>query len=97
MLGKAEVRDIIRVPKVGSIAGCMVINGSIKRTAQARLIRNNVVIFESSIGSLRRFKDDASEVQQGYECGITVDRFSDYKIGDIIEAYIVEKIAPTQL
>ncbi len=97
VLGKAEVRDIIRVPKIGSIAGCMVINGSIKRTAQARLIRNNVVIFESSIGSLRRFKDDASEVQQGYECGITVDRFSDYKIGDIIEAYIVEKVAPTQL
>ncbi|MDX2043144.1 MAG: translation initiation factor IF-2 [Acidobacteriota bacterium] len=97
VLGKAEVRDIIRVPKIGSIAGCMVVNGSIKRTAQARLIRNNVVIFESSIGSLRRFKDDASEVQQGYECGITVDRFSDYKIGDIIEAYIVEKVAPTQL
>jgi translation initiation factor IF-2 len=97
VLGKAEVRDIIRVPKIGSIAGCMVINGSIKRTAQARLIRNNVVIFESSVGSLRRFKDDTSEVQQGYECGITVDRFSDYKIGDIIEAYIVEKVAPTQL
>lgn len=97
VLGKAEVRDIIRVPKVGAIAGCMVINGSIKRTAQARLIRNNVVIFESSIGSLRRFKDDTSEVQQGYECGITVERFSDYKIGDIIEAYIIEKVAPTQL
>lgn len=97
VLGKAEIRDIIRVPKIGSIAGCMVINGSIKRTAQARLIRNNVVVFESSIGSLRRFKEDAGEVQQGYECGITVERFSDYKIGDIIEAYIVEKVAPTQL
>ncbi len=97
VLGKAEVRDIIRVPKIGSIAGCMVINGSIKRTAKARLIRNNVVIFESAIGSLRRFKDDASEVQQGYECGITVDRFNDYKLGDIVEAFIVEKVAPTQL
>ena len=97
VLGKAEIRDIIRVPKIGSIAGCMVINGSIKRTAQARLIRNNVVIFESSIGSLRRFKDDTSEVQQGYECGITVERFNDYKIGDIIEAYIVEKVAATHL
>lgn len=97
VLGKAEVRDIIRVPKVGAIAGCMVLNGSIKRTAQARLIRNNVVVFESAIGSLRRFKEDAGEVQQGYECGITVERFSDYKIGDIIEAYIVEKVAPTQL
>lgn len=97
VLGKAEVRDVIRVPRVGSIAGSMVINGSIKRAAQARLIRNNVVIFESSIGSLRRFKDDVSDVQQGYECGITIDRFNDYKVGDIIEAFIIEKVAPTQL
>ena len=97
ILGKAEIRDIIRVPKVGVVAGCMVLNGFIKRSAHARLIRNNVVIFESTIGSLRRFKDDASEVQQGFECGITVDRFNDYKIGDIIEAYNVEKIAATQL
>ncbi|HEX9004494.1 MAG TPA: translation initiation factor IF-2 [Blastocatellia bacterium] len=97
VLGKAEVRDIIRVPKIGSIAGCLVINGLIKRTAQARLIRNNVVIFESSIGSLRRFKDDVSEVQQNYECGITVDRFNDYKLGDIIEAFITEKVAATHL
>ncbi len=97
ILGKAEIRDIIRVPKIGVVAGCMVLNGHIKRSAHARLIRNNVVIFESTIGSLRRFKDDASEVQQGFECGITVDRFNDYKIGDIIEAYNVEKIAATQL
>ena len=97
VIGKAEVRDIIRVPKVGSIAGCMVINGFIKRTAFARLIRNNVVIFESSIGSLRRFKDDVSEVQQNYECGITVERFNDYKLGDIIEAFITEKVAATHL
>ncbi|HZS07397.1 MAG TPA: translation initiation factor IF-2 [Blastocatellia bacterium] len=97
ILGKAEIRDIIRVPKVGSVAGCMVIDGFIKRTAQARLIRDNVVIFESGIGSLRRFKDDVSEVQQGYECGITMERFNDYKIGDVIEAFISEKIAATQL
>jgi len=97
VLGKAEVRDIIRVPKIGAIAGCMVISGFIKRTAHARLIRNNVVIFESSIGSLRRFKDDASEVQTNYECGITVERFNDYKLGDIIEAFIIEKVAPTHL
>ncbi len=95
--GKAEIRDVIRVPKVGTVAGCMVINGNIKRTAKARLIRNNVVIFESQLGSLRRFKDDVSEVQQGYECGLTVERFSDYKIGDIVEAFIIEKVAPTQL
>lgn len=97
VIGKAEIRDIIRVPKVGSVAGCMVTNGSIKRTAHARLIRDNVVIFESSIGSLRRFKEDVSEVQQGYECGITVERFNDYKVGDVIEAFITEKVAPTQL
>ncbi|MEP7336882.1 MAG: translation initiation factor IF-2 [Acidobacteriota bacterium] len=97
VIGKAEVRDIIRVPRIGSIAGCLVINGMIKRTAQARLIRNNVVIFESSISSLRRFKDDVSEVQQNYECGITVERFNDYKLGDVIEAFIIEKIAPTHL
>ncbi len=97
VIGKAEVRDIIRVPRIGSIAGCLVTGGMIKRTAQARLIRNNVVIFESAIGSLRRFKDDVSEVQQNYECGITIDRFNDYKLGDVIEAFIIEKIAPTHL
>jgi translation initiation factor IF-2 len=97
VLGKAQVRDVIRVPKVGSVAGCMVTSGSIKRTAQARLIRDNVVVFESNIGSLRRFKEDASEVQQGYECGITIERFNDYKVGDIIEAFITEKVAATQL
>jgi translation initiation factor IF-2 len=75
----------------------MVTNGSIKRTAFARLIRDNVVVFESQIGSLRRFKDDVSEVQQGYECGITVERYNDYKLGDIIEAYVTEKVAPTRL
>jgi translation initiation factor IF-2 len=97
VIGKAEIRDVIRVPKVGSVAGCMVINGHIKRTAQARLIRDNVVIFESHIGSLRRFKEDAGEVQQGFECGITVERFGDYKVGDIIEAFVTEKVAPTHL
>jgi translation initiation factor IF-2 len=97
VIGKAEVRDVIRVPKVGAVAGCMVTSGSIKRTAHARLIRDNVVVFESNIGSLRRFKDDVSEVQQGYECGVTVERFNDYKVGDVIEAFITEKVAPTKL
>ncbi len=97
VLGKASIRDIIRVPKIGNIAGCLVLNGSIKRTAQARLIRDNVVIFEAPIGSLRRFKDDASEVQQNFECGITIERFNDYKIGDVIEAYVIEKVAATKL
>jgi translation initiation factor IF-2 len=97
VLGKAEVRDVIRVPKIGAVAGSYVLNGSIKRTAKARLIRDNVVIFDTSIGSLRRFKDDVSEVQQSYECGITLDRFNDFKVGDVIEAYIEEKVAATSL
>jgi translation initiation factor IF-2 len=97
VLGKAEVRDVIRVPRIGSVAGSYVLNGSIKRTAKARLIRDNVVIFDTSIGSLRRFKDDVSEVQQGYECGITLDRFNDFKVGDVVEAYIEEKVAATSL
>ena len=97
VIGKAEIRDVIRVPKIGAIAGCMVTNGYLKRGALARLIRDNVVIFESQLGSLRRFKEDVAEVQQGYECGLTVERFSDYKIGDIVEAYLTEKVAPTQL
>jgi translation initiation factor IF-2 len=97
VIGKAEIRDVIRVPKIGAIAGCMVTNGYLKRGALARLIRDNVVIFESQLGSLRRFKEDVAEVQQGYECGLTVERFSDYKIGDVVEAYITEKVAPTQL
>ncbi|MEP7270544.1 MAG: translation initiation factor IF-2 [Acidobacteriota bacterium] len=97
VIGKAEIRDVIRVPKVGSVAGCMVINGMMKRSAGARLIRDNVVVFTNPIGSLRRFKEDVSEVQQGFECGVTIDRFNDYKVGDIIEAYITEKVAATQL
>ncbi|MBL8203852.1 MAG: translation initiation factor IF-2 [Blastocatellia bacterium] len=97
VLGKAEVRDVIRVPKIGAVAGSYVLDGFIKRTAKARLIRDNVVIFDTSIGSLRRFKDDVSEVQQGYECGITLDRFNDFKIGDVVEAYIEEKVAATSL
>jgi translation initiation factor IF-2 len=97
VIGKAEIRQVIRAPKVGSVAGCMVIGGSIKRTAKARLIREGVVIFDSAIASLRRFKDDVSEVQQGYECGLTIERFNDYKVGDIIEFYIAEKVAATAL
>jgi translation initiation factor IF-2 len=97
VIGKAAIREVIRVPKVGAVAGCMVISGSIKRTAQARLIRDNVVIFEAPIASLRRFKEDVSEVQQGYECGMTIERFNDYKVGDVIEAFITEEVRPTKL
>jgi translation initiation factor IF-2 len=97
ILGKAEVREVFRVPRVGAVAGCMVIDGTIRRTARARLIRDAVVAWEGNIASLRRFKDDASEVQKGYECGIGLENFNDMKVGDQIEAYIIEKVAATEL
>jgi translation initiation factor IF-2 len=92
-LGRAEVRSTFKIPKVGLIAGCGVIDGKITRTAEIRLLRDNVVIFEGKISSLKRFKDDASEVKNGFECGIGIDRFNDVKVGDIIEAYVMEKVA----
>jgi translation initiation factor IF-2 len=91
-IGKAEVRDVIRVSKVGPVAGCMVTSGYVKRAANARLIRDGVVVFDSRIASLRRFKDDASEVHQGFECGLTLERFGDYKVGDVVEAYLAEEV-----
>ncbi len=94
--GHAEVRQVFRVPRVGQIAGSYVTDGSLRRTT-ARILRDNVVIFESKIDSLRRFKDDVSEVKQGFECGISLERFQDVKTGDVIEAYTTEEVAPTQL
>jgi translation initiation factor IF-2 len=93
--GRAEVRETFKVPKIGTIAGCMVTEGLIPRTAQARLIRDNRVIFDGKIGSLRRFKDDASEVKSGFECGIGIAGYQDVKIGDVIEAYVTEEVAPS--
>lgn len=94
--GHAEVRQVFRVPRVGQIAGCYVTDGSVRRTT-ARILRDNVVIFEGKVDSLRRFKDDVSEVKQGFECGISLERFQDVKTGDVIEAYTTEEVAPTQL
>jgi len=91
--GRAEVRDIFRVPKVGTIAGCSVQDGVIKRDAEVRLMRDNVEIFKGKIGSLKRFKDDASEVRNGMECGIGIAGYGDIKVGDVIEAFSSEKIA----
>lgn len=95
-VGSAEVRDTFRVPKFGTIAGCLVIDGRIARTAdmQARLVRDHVVVHEGRIGSLRRFKDDVSEVKTGLECGIGLERFNDIKVGDVIEVFTVERLAP---
>jgi translation initiation factor IF-2 len=92
VIGKAEIREALRVSKVGPVAGCMVTSGSIKRGANARLIRDGVVVFDSRIASLRRFKDDAGEVHQGFECGLTIERFNDYKTGDVVEAYLTEEV-----
>src|SRR5260370_19609993 len=95
MLGKAEVREVFRVPKIGAIAGCMVLDGIIKRNARARLIRDGVVAWEGNIASLRRFKDDASEVRDGFECGIGLENFNDVKVGDQIEDYVIERSTAT--
>jgi translation initiation factor IF-2 len=87
-LGRAEIRDVFKSSKVGTIAGCMVLSGEIRRNAKARLMRNGVVIQEGlPISSLRRFKDDAVEVREGFECGLTLGNYSDLKVEDIIETY----------
>ena len=93
--GKAEVRDTFKVPKIGVIGGCMVTEGVIPRTASVRLVRDSRVIYEGKIGSLRRFKDDASEVKSGFECGIGIAGYQDLKVGDVIEAYVIEEVVPT--
>jgi translation initiation factor IF-2 len=94
-IGIAEVRNTFKVPKYGTIAGCMVTEGRITRSGdtQARLLRDNVVVYQGKIGSLRRFKDDAAEVKAGFECGIGFERFNDLKIGDIIEVFTMERVA----
>jgi len=97
ILGKAAVREVFRVPKAGTVAGCMVIDGLVRRNARARLIRDGVVSWEGNIASLRRFKDDVSEVREGFECGISLENFNDVKVGDQIEAYVVERVAATEL
>jgi translation initiation factor IF-2 len=92
IIGHAEVRNVFTISKVGTIAGCMVTSGKITRNAEMRLIRGGIVVFEGKIDTLKRFKDDAKEVAQGYECGITLERYNDIKEGDIIEAFIMETV-----
>ncbi|MCI0570882.1 MAG: translation initiation factor IF-2, partial [Myxococcaceae bacterium] len=94
-LGRAEVRMLVNVPKLGTIAGSSVVEGTIKRTALIRLWRENKQIYSGRVASLRRFKDDVKEVAQGYECGIGIDGYSDLKEGDIIEAYEIEETRPS--
>ena len=92
LLGHAEVRQTIRVPNVGTIAGCYVKSGKITRQSQIRIVRDGIVIFEDSISSLKRFKDDVREVADGYECGVGLSKFNDIKEGDVLEAFIMEEV-----
>ena len=92
ILGHAEVRQLFSVPKMGTIAGCYVSDGMIARNnTRVRVVRDQVTVYEGKVGSLRRFKDDAKEVQQGYECGIGIENFNDVKLGDVLEAYVLEE------
>ena len=92
-LGRAEVRQVFTITKVGTIAGCMVIDGKIVRTALVRLVRDSVEVWKGKLGSLRRFKEDTKEVAQGYECGIGLENYADLKPGDIVEGYELEEVA----
>jgi len=94
-LGRAEVKQSIGVPKIGTIAGSAVTEGKIQRNSSCRLIRDEIVIYEGKLGSLRRFKDDVKEVMSGYECGIGIEGYNDIKIGDVIEAFVLEETAAT--
>jgi len=97
ILGKAQVQETFKVSRIGTIAGCRVTDGVIRRQAKARLIRDGVVIWEGDIATLKRFKDDVNEVRQGFECGISLVNFNDIKLEDEIEAFVIEKIAATEL
>jgi translation initiation factor IF-2 len=92
ILGRVEVRQTFKVPKIGIIAGCYVTNGMVKRGSLLRLLRDNVIVFEGKMASLRRAKDDVKEVQSGYECGIGIEGYQDLKEGDILEVYVMEQI-----
>ena len=92
VIGSAEVRETFSVPKIGTIAGCYVVDGKVTRNAKVRVLRDGVVIYTWQMGSLKRFKDDAKEVASGYECGIGIENLNDIKIGDVIEAFIMEEV-----
>jgi len=95
VLGRAEVRQTFHVPKVGTIAGCYILDGRVERGSRVRVLRDQVVIYDGKVGSLRRFKDDVKEVKAGFECGIGVENFNDLKMNDILEAYELQEMKPT--
>ena len=92
VIGHAEVRQTFKVSGVGTIAGCYVTDGKVQRAAQVRIVRDNIVIHEGVLSTLRRFKDDAKEVASGYECGMSFEKYNDIKEGDVIEAFVMEEI-----
>jgi translation initiation factor IF-2 len=93
IIGSAEVREVFEISKVGTIAGCYVTDGYIKRTSKIRLIRDGIVVYSGLLGSLKRFKDDVKEVRNNYECGLNIDRFNDIRANDVIEAYEEVEVA----
>lgn len=95
ILGRADVREVFSIPKVGNVAGCYVTYGKITRNSKIRVIRNGVIVFEGSIASLKRFKDDVNEVASGFECGIRIDKFNEINVGDQLESYILKEIQKT--
>jgi len=96
-LGEAEVRALFKVSRLGTIAGCMVTNGVIRRNGKARVIRDGTVIYDTQISQLKRFKDDAREVAEGFECGILLENFNDLREGDVIEVYETREVERTSL
>jgi translation initiation factor IF-2 len=93
VLGNAQIREVFNITKVGKVGGCMVTEGLVKRGAKVRLLRDNVVIHEGSLGQLKRFKDDVKEVREGYECGMSFENYNDIQVGDIIECFEIEEVA----
>jgi translation initiation factor IF-2 len=94
-LGTAEIRQVFRITKVGTVAGCYVTEGNVKRGAKVRLLRDNVVVHEGALKTLKRFKDEVREVNQGFECGMAFENYDDIKVGDVIECFDVEQVAGT--
>ena len=95
VIGTADVRETFQVPKIGMVAGCAVIDGKMERNAKVRVLRDGVVVYTGDIASLRRFKDDVKEVLSGYECGIGVENFNDIKVGDQLEAFVMDEVEAT--
>jgi len=90
-----EIREVFKIPKAGTIAGCMVLDGKITRNTKVRVVRDGIVVHSGELGSLKRFKDDVKEVSTGYECGLSIANFNDIRVGDIIEGYVQEEVKRT--